>query len=893
MSDAAPVIAFFRSCARPSFRAEVIKSLRGLAGEHTHTTYRSMWLTDEVVEHFKANRDFTAISILVDPLSELAFPSRMMRPVVAPHFSSGSWHFTFELGAFVSVHRRVERRLREWASSENLSPPTKFVSFLNQSWFRYQEVEYKRSKSDWKSSIDFVLEHWHDHFQESVFLRPSHRNDFNVASKGPEVSVRQADEVRLSLDSYNPHLSDEQLVAKRLNVAVSDVLGDVASIPKLERDGELNFSLTFLEPGNGRVVIDVQPDAHLSVYVPISTNVLPNPDVDPAGPRVLGTEWKKFLEGVGKESPAESANALELFTRLSAVFPGDSELMVQRGTLHLNNREFAKAREDFKQPLSRSEPRALWGSLLASLHLEDDQSVSDLLMASTALPSSQENSALFERTVSQFVHLPDSVVEWFCEYPVGIISDDKSLRMLVEMTKGSREEETLLRVFQEMGKLEPKLVIRQTAQTLREHPDWRHLRLLRAQVAKQTNLIQVSDDDAEMLLEYVGQDVSDYLETLEELKPLIHPQRLPTVLFSNAVRLFSCGQSEHVSAAIQIALSAAHLASENGDIAEAQRCLGFLELRLMDDEAQNHRYRDSVNHVSARVTSLLRNSEFLTSVLDHDVEELIEPIRADYQGRPVVVFGGRPTSEKETRLKEVLQLSTLVWIGWQDTTAPDPKKLLEAVKTDSTLVIIAVDDGLIPTSIRQEMHLRKARMSRCLDSVGSVLHSLKFLAQKRDEVKMYIPATCADALQWAQLNCPNLEFSQECGKRVSELDAAQGALRIRQRIIDDLMLLDKYAVDAKSGAVSGGIKVWLQLHGYSPNDFASTESQSTGNDPNLRRARTFKCSPGNVYMPAHLKLSKERPVAPRIHFSVDYVSTLGKVLIGYVGPHLPTSQERH
>jgi hypothetical protein len=108
-----------------------------------------------------------------------------------------------------------------------------------------------------------------------------------------------------------------------------------------------------------------------------------------------------------------------------------------------------------------------------------------------------------------------------------------------------------------------------------------------------------------------------------------------------------------------------------------------------------------------------------------------------------------------------------------------------------------------------------------------------------------------------------------------------------------LMLLDRYAVDAKNGAVGGGIEIWLQLHGYSPNQFASTESESTGNDPHLRRARTFKCSTGYVYMPAHLKISKERPFAPRIHFSVEYVSTLGKVLIGYVGPHLPTSKDRH
>ena len=44
---------------------------------------------------------------------------------------------------------------------------------------------------------------------------------------------------------------------------------------------------------------------------------------------------------------------------------------------------------------------------------------------------------------------------------------------------------------------------------------------------------------------------------------------------------------------------------------------------------------------------------------------------------------------------------------------------------------------------------------------------------------------------------------------------------------------------------------------------------------------------GQKYMEAHIKIDYDHP-APRIHFFDASDQEFGKVLIGYIGPHLPT-----
>lgn len=626
MVESVQIIAFFRSCLRKTFRDQVIKSLRGLPGEHTHTTYRSQWLTEEVIEYFASGRDFVALSILVDPSSEFAIPSRLMRPVGLPKFDShaDSWSFTFELSDYVSAGRRAEKRLRDWNDSDGVTPPNKFVSLFRSDWVKYHAVEYRKSKSDWKQSIDFIVDYWPDDFQESVFLRPSRTQDFKTLDTGPTMAVRQSEEVRIVLDSYNRHLSESQLNEKRLNVAVSDVMGDVATIPKLISDGEMTIPLTFLEPGLARVVVDVQPDAHFSAYVPIAVSVEQDPNVDPTGPRVLGPSWRQFLNTYVTDASMDDGQRILLFNRLNEVFPGEPELMLQRGMLHFRSGNFVSAREDFGKILERSnDPRGVWWSLVAALHLNDELLAHEMLERSTAVPSSEESRAAFESAISQLSGLPDTIIESFCELPRATMSDATSLQMLLQMTKGSRQECALLAVLKEIGVLSPEAALRELDRILLLNPDWRRIRELRARLALKANVLQRGDADAESLIQYAGQEVAEYMHLVQELKPLLPRQHLPSIMYASALQLFDAEDRDRAVMAISLATDAAFAAVANGDIVEAQRCLAFVELRLIENEGDNRRFRGLVNQVSTRVTDLLKASQAVAKLVDSDAESQV------------------------------------------------------------------------------------------------------------------------------------------------------------------------------------------------------------------------------------------------------------------------------
>lgn len=75
---------------------------------------------------------------------------------------------------------------------------------------------------------------------------------------------------------------------------------------------------------------------------------------------------------------------------------------------------------------------------------------------------------------------------------------------------------------------------------------------------------------------------------------------------------------------------------------------------------------------------------------------------------------------------------------------------------------------------------------------------------------------------------------------------------------------------------------------------ATGENETTANNPRFRRARTFRVptavsSDGEVYMGEHIKLEKGSDPAPRIHFWDDTAGDTGKIYIGYLGRHLPSS----
>ena len=126
------------------------------------------------------------------------------------------------------------------------------------------------------------------------------------------------------------------------------------------------------------------------------------------------------------------------------------------------------------------------------------------------------------------------------------------------------------------------------------------------------------------------------------------------------------------------------------------------------------------------------------------------------------------------------------------------------------------------------------------------------------------------------------------------LDDTTSSRSFGRRIYQGLLSLYRYAQD--SDQVAGGFKEWCMdgnfLYGWSPEDYAASESWSVENDPKFRGQRKFPISTevdpeGSIYMGAHLKISNARP-APRLYFYDDTQGRTKKIHVGYIGRHLDT-----
>ena len=132
----------------------------------------------------------------------------------------------------------------------------------------------------------------------------------------------------------------------------------------------------------------------------------------------------------------------------------------------------------------------------------------------------------------------------------------------------------------------------------------------------------------------------------------------------------------------------------------------------------------------------------------------------------------------------------------------------------------------------------------------------------------------ADIIKTAKKYFPNLLFCENAEK---QLRGFTGSEEYFGEIIRHL-----YVFDGEKEQQAGA---------FSPKgiSYASRESTTTANNKKYREAREFKCPDGEIrYFGAHSKLMSANK---RIHILPDYADHNGadKVLIGYVGDHLPVS----
>jgi hypothetical protein len=420
------------------------------------------------------------------------------------------------------------------------------------------------------------------------------------------------------------------------------------------------------------------------------------------------------------------------------------------------------------------------------------------------------------------------------------------------------------------------------------------MRRLAVSIARKTGMYEQLQDDIDLLMHYPGGPVDDYMATVTALYPLVHPQRLPGLLISNAIRLAASREPEDVKAALVLATLAAEQAASNGDFIAAQNAIQFVEMNLRHSTEEVNNYRPQIAQIVSRMSHALQSIPGLAELGDEYLKEVASELRPDYVDRKVVIFGGRqPSPERIDAWREELGAKEMVWVGSTADEGPDAKKLLQVVDQNTTLIVMTLDDALITESIRDWLREQRIPVMRAMETKASIYGALRALAPSSDSLAPFVPQSCSEALSWAMVNCPHLGFSPDVDADIEELDAMQNWSHVALRIKADLELLNRFAEEQKAGKVAIGFYNWAQLNGYSSNLLALRESESTDNRKWLRRERMFRVPvevdpTGEIYMPAHTKLPGKYPIKPRIHFSLDTLTTVGKIYIGYVGPHRTT-----
>lgn len=890
------LVALFRSCLRKEYRDQVIKMLRAVPGEYTRTAYRFQWIDDSLKNLLDGGEPFEAVAFLVDQASEQAFPCRKLTLVEPPIRDEriGVYRFVFEIGQYVDVPQSFDSQLSHWGTANASLPPAKFVTPYADNWNEFAELSYSDSSQMWKRSIDFLTHSWNT-FDNTVFFRP-HSDQYVGKPHGPICKVRQSENAIFSFSSYNPHLNDSDLSGRRLHASVGTVIGDIQQLPPLSRDGHFDLVMKFLEAGTGTLQVEVRPDEQFSSYVPLTVSVSPDSLLDPSGPRVLGPEWQRFLSDVVRKSEQDRSGSSELLDQLAEVFAGDPELMVQRGRLHLNAGEYAAALDEFAKALAlHSDSRAVWWSLIAEIRLNHREAVENLLNRVNH-SSIESNATLFEDLVQEMHTVPDRTIDWLAELPGLVMSEDKALRILLAMVTDKRDEFSTTAIFFSISNISPQIALQQARASLNLHPDWYSLRREVAKLAFSSGSDELAEDEAEILVHYVGQDAKEYFELVMSLRPLIHAQRFPALLRANAIKLAgSDDDDDTVSISRQMAYLAADYATNNGDLIEAQLALQFLEMQISDSEYARHEYREPIKQVVDKITKVLDGNPVLVSLDDSYLSELVIDLKAHYSGQELFIFGGEFSESRMQSIKNDLGLSDITWLGWSEGIAPNPNKLRELVSEKALLLVVSADDGLIPEVIRRWLTTTKVTIANCMNSRRSVLYALKTVADNSRDAGPFIPLSCQAALDWVRDNCPHLQFIQGFDIDIDILEHLQNRARVAMRIKTDLETLNCYAEESLGGRANSGLHTWARFSGYPMNHLSLMESETTDNNPQFRSARTFQVpkeidTSGFVYMPAHMKLPGTFPSRPSMHFSVDYLKTFGKVLIGYIGPHLENSQ---
>ena len=199
------------------------------------------------------------------------------------------------------------------------------------------------------------------------------------------------------------------------------------------------------------------------------------------------------------------------------------------------------------------------------------------------------------------------------------------------------------------------------------------------------------------------------------------------------------------------------------------------------------------------------------------------------------------------------------------------------------------------TESQRELQSAAARIAYLEGKLGSMGESaFDDLPDEQIEI-----VGCANAVELAESSLSHVAFCDGIVATAEQLDSHGKAEIWGNRAYRAFAALDRYAQVKKADSGScAGFDDFSARADSSPerlpeNWIAMRESETVDNDRRFKAARTFTLSLGDgtqeaMYMPAHIKVQRGKPPAPRIHFHDDTQGQSGKVWIGYFGQHLPS-----
>lgn len=266
--------------------------------------------------------------------------------------------------------------------------------------------------------------------------------------------------------------------------------------------------------------------------------------------------------------------------------------------------------------------------------------------------------------------------------------------------------------------------------------------------------------------------------------------------------------------------------------------------------------------------------------------------------RKAVLATVRPSDELAVMRKDVNELTDLL--------AQADEELKEVARTAelSTRTVASMEEQLHAAVERADGDMEEAL--RALDDAeraraeADVLRRrLRDAGRYDDTVVVAQPPGVPDSFEelWERLDGFERILVTADKRKALQLDEAERARVWAAKAWNALRALDSYAQAAREGFNGGFYQHCTSDRPGAVNwplkQFASAESDTTMNQWGAERIFTVpeKVDPSErKEMQAHLKLGSKGSTSPRVYFLDDTQGVTGRVIVGYIGPHLTNTK---